>query len=123
MSGVQPITRTVEGRHFGKGPCNFLDPFLVFKGKLCVAASRSKFRDFEDLQWLADRYGATIQERWREIKPLYIGIAMRRHPELDHLFDRLEVDIRGAKIFVLGVPTPSAVTEPAIGEAHEGLLG
>lgn len=123
MSGVQPIIRTVEGRHFGKGPCSLLDPFLIMKGKVCVAASRSKFRDFEDIQWLADRYGATIQDRWREIKPLYIGLAMRRHPELEHLFGQLQVDIRGAKLFVHGVPTPSAVTEPAVGEAHEGLLG
>ncbi|PKY07173.1 hypothetical protein P168DRAFT_324609 [Aspergillus campestris IBT 28561] len=123
MSGVQPISRSVEGRYFRKGPCCLLDPFLIFKGKVCVAASRSKSRDFEDIQWLADRYGPVIRERWREIKPRYIGFAMRRHPELEHLFGQLQVDISEAKAFVHGVPTPSAVTEPAVGEAHEGLLG
>lgn len=122
MSGVRTTIREIQGRCFGKGPCSFLDPFSIFKGKLCAAAARVYRRDINHLRWLVIHYGPTIRERWGELRPLYIGLALRRHPELEHLFGQLGVNLAGGRFFVTGMGTPPAVSEPAIGEIQEGLL-
>lgn len=52
----------ITGQALGNGRSSFLDPVDIFKKKLCAAATRDKFQDSADLQWLETRYGAQIQE-------------------------------------------------------------
>lgn len=77
----------------GTGRSSFLDPFYLFKGKLRAAATRSKFHDAADLRWLQGRYSDAIQARAVELDLQYIGLAMKRYPELELLFGRLGVDL------------------------------
>lgn len=122
MSGIQATVCTISGQSLGNGPSSFLDPFLLFKGKLCAAATRSKFHDSADLRWLADRYSATIQARRGELNPQYIGLALRRYPELELLFRRVGVDIAEAKRSVRDL-SPPRLLGPAPGDVQRGLLG
>ncbi|BDD62984.1 hypothetical protein MAP00_007934 [Monascus purpureus] len=112
----------VSGQRLGNGPSSFLDPFLLFKGKLRAAATRSKFHDSADLRWLADRYSATILARRGELNPQYIGLALKRYPELELLFGRLGVTITAAKHSVRDM-SPSRLPLPAPGDVQRGLLG
>lgn len=119
MSGVQANVRTVSGQRLGNGASSFLDPFLLFKGKLRASATRSKFHDSADLRWLANRYGAIIQARQGELNPQYIGLALERYPELEFMFSRLEIDTTGPKNLVRDMNLPP----PAPGDVQRGLLG
>ncbi|RDW86945.1 uncharacterized protein DSM5745_03587 [Aspergillus mulundensis] len=121
MRNVQATIRTVNGQRLGTGPSSFLDPFLLFKGKLRAAATRAKFHDSADLRWLADRYGQAIQMRRNELNPQYIGLALKRYPELELLFGRLGVDIARAKHSVRDL-SPSRLPPPAQGDVQRGLL-
>lgn len=122
MNGIQATVRTVRGQRLGNGPSSFLDPFLLFKGKLRAAATRSKFHDSADLRWLADRHSAAIQARRGELSLQYIGLALKRYPELELLFGRLGVNITGAKHSVRDL-SPSRLPAPAPGDVQRGLLG
>ncbi|KAL2817971.1 hypothetical protein BDW59DRAFT_175294 [Aspergillus cavernicola] len=90
--------------------------------KLRAAATRSKFHDSADLRWLADRHSATIQARQGELNPQYIGLALKKYPELAHLFAGLGVNIIGAKHSVRDL-SPSRLPAPAPGDVQRGLLG
>ena len=122
MRNVPASTRVVNGQRQGAGECSFLDPFYLFKGKLRAAATRSKLYDSADLRWLADRYGDSIQARKTELNPQYIGLSVKRYPELEFLFRRLEIDLARAKDFTRNLDL-SRLTAPAPGDVQRGLLG
>ena len=112
----------ITGQALGNGRSSFLDPVDIFKKKLCAAATRDKFQDSADLQWLETRYGAQIQERRRELKLDYVGLAMKRYPELINLFARIGVDLNGARYAARNLD-PNKIPAPAPGDVQQGLLG
>lgn len=102
----------ITGQALGNGRSSFLDPVDIFKEKLCATATRDKFQDSADLQWLETRYGAQIQERRRELKLDYVGLAMKRYPELINLFARIGVDLNGARYAARNLD-PNKIPAPA----------
>ncbi|KAE8356062.1 hypothetical protein BDV28DRAFT_7345 [Aspergillus coremiiformis] len=122
MKDVPVSLRTINGQRLGTGQASFLDPFYLFKGKLRAAATRSKFHDSADLRWLAARYGNLIQARKVELNPQYIGLAVKRYPELEHLFGRVGVDLNGAKDAARDLD-PFKLLRPTPGDVQRGLLG
>ncbi|KAL4907890.1 hypothetical protein BDW74DRAFT_175678 [Aspergillus multicolor] len=122
MDNIQTTIRTVKGQHFGTGHTSFLDPFLIFKGKLRAAATRDEFHDSADLRWLATHYGHAIQARRDELNPEYIGLAMKRYPELELLFRRLGLDIARVRRLTRDL-SPSRLPPHGPGDVHRGLLG
>jgi hypothetical protein len=63
-----------------------------------------------------------IHERKGELNLQYIGLALKRYPELEHLFHRLEIDLARAKHAARHLD-PSRLPAPAPGDVQEGLLG
>ena len=122
MRGIQATVRTVNGQKLGSGLASFLDPFYLFKGKLRAAATRSKFHDSADIRWLEDRYASIIQARKTELSLEYIGLAIKRYPELERLFGRIQVDLTKAKDAAAHLD-PSKLPAPAFGDVQRGLLG
>lgn len=122
MKGIQADVRTVNGQRLGSGLASFLDPFYLFKGKLRAAATRSKFHDSADLRWLEGRYASAIQARQGELNPEYIGLAIKRYPELERLFGRFGVDLARAKDAASDLD-PFRLPAPAPGDVQRGLLG
>lgn len=122
MGGVQASLRTINGQRLGTGQASFLDPFYLFKGKLRAAATRAKFHDSADMRWLADRYGNAIQARKESLNLEYIGLAMKRYPELEFLFGRPGIDLSRAKEAARDLD-PSRLPAPPPGDVQRGLLG
>ncbi|KAJ5951081.1 uncharacterized protein N7479_009494 [Penicillium vulpinum] len=122
MRGIQATVRTVNGQRLGSGLSCFLDPFYLFKGKLRAAATRAKFHDSADLRWLEGRHSTAIQARKTELSLQYIGLAMKRYPELEMLFRSLDVDLAGAQNLTRHLEL-SKLPAPAPGDVQHGLLG
>lgn len=122
MRGIQATARTVNGQKLGSGISCFLDPFYLFKGKLRAAATRSKFHDSADLRWLEGQHRTAIQARKTELSLQYIGLAMKRYPELEMLFKRLNLDLAGAQNAAHNLDL-SKLPAPAPGDVQHGLLG
>jgi len=112
----------ITGQALGNGRSSFLDPVDIFKEKLHAAATRAKFHDLADLRWLETRYGAQIQERRGKLKLDYVGLALKRYPELTILFARIGVDINGARYAARNLD-PNKIPAPAPGDVQQGLLG
>lgn len=74
-----------------------LDPIYLFKGTLRAAAQRSQFRHSADLRWLESRFSQQIRARSHELNLEFIGAAIKRHAELELLFNRIGVDVNAAK--------------------------
>ncbi|KAL5358880.1 hypothetical protein BJX96DRAFT_183405 [Aspergillus floccosus] len=122
MKDVQPFVRVINGQRLGSGQACFLDPFYLFKGKLRAAATRSKFHDSAELRWLGARFGDAIQARKNELDLQYIGLAIKRYPELELLFERLGFDLARAKDVTRDLDL-SRLPPPAPGDVQRGLLG
>ncbi|KAG6039843.1 hypothetical protein E4U41_002021 [Claviceps citrina] len=122
LNNVPCSAITIKGSSLGQGDACFLEPFYLFKGKLCAAASRDKFHDSADLRVLANNYHAALKPRAHELNPVYIGLCLRRYPELHRLFERLGVDVEKAKQAAEGI-NPDPLATPAPGEVQSGLLG
>lgn len=122
MRDVQASVRTINGQRLGTGQASFLDPFYLFRGKLRAAATRSKFHDSADMLWLADRYGNAIQAHKEGLDLQFIGLAMKRYPELELLTERLGVDLGNAREAMRDID-PSRLPAPAPGDVQRGLLG
>ncbi|PYH94602.1 hypothetical protein BO71DRAFT_449968 [Aspergillus ellipticus CBS 707.79] len=122
MSAVHPTIRMVDGQKLGTGPSSFLDPFYLFKGKLRAVATRSKFHDSADLRWLGDRFGSVIKARKNELNMQYIGLALKRYPELTYVFQHLGIDLGQAEHAARDLDL-SRLPPPAPGDVQRGLLG
>jgi hypothetical protein len=111
----------INGQVTGKGTSSFLDPFHIFKGKLRAAALRAKFHDAADLRWLETRCSQDIRARRQELNLKYVGLAMKRYPELALLFTRIGIDVNKAKNAAINLD-PNKLPLPAHGDVQEGLL-
>ncbi|PYH37231.1 uncharacterized protein BO87DRAFT_353721 [Aspergillus neoniger CBS 115656] len=122
MRDVQASVCMINGQRLGTGQANFLDPFTCSKEKFRAAATRSKFHESADMRWLADRYGNVIQAQKEGLNLQYIGLAIKRYPELELLFERLGVDL-GITMEAVRDMDPSRLPAPAPGDVQRGLLG
>jgi hypothetical protein len=122
MSDIQATVHAVNGQRLGSSLASFLDPFYLFKGKLRAAAARSKSHDSFDLRWLADRFEESIKAQKDELNLEYIGLAVKRYPELELLFGRLGIDLVKAKDASCDLD-PNKLSAPAPGDVQRGLLG
>ncbi|TWU76674.1 hypothetical protein ED733_008476 [Metarhizium rileyi] len=113
---------SIKGFSLGQGVARFLEPFYLFKGKLRAAATRAKFHDSADLRMLVGKYYTALKSRAHELDLEYVGLSLKRYPELERLFEQLGVDIAKAKRVAndLDLDTLSA---PAPGDVQRGLLG
>ncbi|KAI0474009.1 hypothetical protein GGR56DRAFT_649980 [Xylariaceae sp. FL0804] len=111
----------VQGLTQGQGASAFLDPFHLFKGKLRAAATRSKYHDSADLRLLGDRFEAHIRPHAHSLSPQYVGLAMKRYPELELLFKHVGVDVHKAKQAAHSLD-PHHLPPPAAGDVQKGLL-
>ncbi|KAK7408612.1 hypothetical protein QQX98_009214 [Neonectria punicea] len=87
----------IKGHSLGDGTAYFFDPFYLFKGKLRAAATQTKFHDSADLRMLAGKHKAVIKGSADKLSPEYVGLAVKRYPELERLFKDLGVDMTQAK--------------------------
>ncbi|GAO17227.1 uncharacterized protein UV8b_05489 [Ustilaginoidea virens] len=82
MAHVPRNVISIGGATLGQGEACFLEPFYLFKGKLRACATRFKFHDAADLRMLAGKYQASLKPRAHELNLEYVGLAMKRYPEL-----------------------------------------
>jgi hypothetical protein len=122
MNNIRATIHEINGQRLGSGLASFLDPFHLFKGKLRAAATRSKFHDSFDLRWLADKFEEPIKAQKDELNLQYIGLAIKRYPELGLLFGRLGIDLAEAKNASHDMD-PNRLPAPAPGDVQRGLLG
>lgn len=120
MGNIRPNAVAINGKRNGAAP--FLDPVYIFKGKLCATANRAKFHDPADLRWLEGRFRQTIKARGAELNSQYVGLAMKRYPELETLFIRLGIDVAVAKN-AASTLNPNNLPRPAPGDVQQGILG
>jgi hypothetical protein len=121
MGNIHTNAVAISGQVLGDGTSSFLDPFHLFKGKLRAAATRAKFHDSADLRWLEARYGQAIQARRQELNLQYVGLALKRYPELGLLLNRIGIDINVARNAAINLD-PNNLPRPAPGDVQEGLL-
>ncbi|OAR00236.1 hypothetical protein LLEC1_06453 [Akanthomyces lecanii] len=91
-------------------------------GKLRAAATRAKYHDAADLRLLGDKYGDEIKSLSQGLGLNYVGLAIKRYPELERLFERLGVDVLQAKEVTKNMDLGS-LPRPAPGDVQRGLLG
>ena len=97
MNHVLTNIASISGTTQGTGDVVILDPIYLFKGTLRAAAQRSQFRHSADLRWLESRFSQQIRARSHELNLEFIGAAIKRHAELELLFNRIGVDVNAAK--------------------------
>ncbi|KAI0836261.1 hypothetical protein F5Y06DRAFT_288722 [Hypoxylon sp. FL0890] len=121
MESVPCNLISIEGRSLGHMVSSFLHPFYIFKGKLQAAANRDKFHDSADLRALVSRYQDDIKPFVYQLDLEIVGLAIRRHTELELLFRRLEVDSNEAKRAAMYTNLSDVQALPA-GAVQSGLL-
>ncbi|KAI1135555.1 hypothetical protein F5Y05DRAFT_416228 [Hypoxylon sp. FL0543] len=112
---------SIKGHSLGHGVSSFLRPFYIFKGKLHAAAHRAKFLDSADLRALANQHEDDIKPFVDQLNLETIGLAIRRHVELELLFRRLGVDLSEAKQAAKYTSLSDEEAVPA-GAVQSGLL-
>ncbi|KKO97284.1 hypothetical protein THAR02_10616 [Trichoderma harzianum] len=108
-------------RNLGRGTSMFLEPFLLFKGKLRAADTRAKFHDSADLRMLGGKFEDVIKPRANQVSLEYVGLAMKLYGVLENLFRRLNIDVDRAKQVVQSYDLED-VPPPAVGDVQRGLL-
>ena len=121
MDDISTIAMELATTRNNIGECYFLDPFIVFKGKLNAAVSRSKFHDSADLRWLADRYKTSIAPNVGQLNLVRFGLAMQRYPELRSTFRELGIDTDAARQAAAGYDVTRS-SPPSRGDVQMGLL-
>jgi len=121
--GNAPLAiRAVSGDVYGTGSTSLLDPVYIFKGKLRAAATRAKFHDSADLRWLEAQYSDQLRANVGQFNLQYIGLALKRYPELELMFARIGVNVTAAKQTVAQLNF-NQLPAPAPGDVHRGILG
>jgi hypothetical protein len=121
LDGIRLVTIPLNGQVTQFGASSFFTPFHIFKGKVHAAAQRDNFHDAADLRWLETRYSQEIRTS-KELNPKFVGLAMKRYPELETQFTRLGIDVMNAKKAAANLD-PNKLPKPAPGDVQEGLLG
>lgn len=122
MTNARTVKLSIKSTSGAIGLSSFLEPFLIFKGKLRAAATRDRYHDAADLRKLGEMYEADIKARAHELNLEYVGLAMKRNGVLELLFKRLGVDTKAAKATVADFDL-AMLPPPAPGDVHKGLLG
>ena len=121
LQNVQTRSVQVSGQVKGSGSIAILDPVYIFKGKLRAAATRGKYHDSADLRFLEGRYLNRLREKRNQFNLRYIGLAMKRYPELELVFNRIEVDTRAAQAQV-ATEDLRRLPAPRHGDVQRGIL-
>jgi len=121
MSGVQPAVRQITGQTQGTGATALLDPIYLFKGKLRAAATREKFHDSADLRWLEAYDLPRLQQNRNRFSLLYIGLALKRYPELHNCFTRIGLNVEAARATAASHDLHH-LPPPQPGDVQRGLL-
>ncbi|EGX95925.1 hypothetical protein CCM_00579 [Cordyceps militaris CM01] len=121
MSALSLKRQVIHGAVLGQGTSNFLSAFQLFKGKLRAAATRNKFHDAADLRALESKYREEIKSQSQGLSLSYVGLAMKRYPELVYLFERLGVDVQRAKELAEDIDL-AKLPPPEPGDVQRGLL-
>lgn len=121
MTNVRTVQMSIKGASGAVGTCSYLEPFLIFKGKLCAAATRNKFHDTADLRKIGEMFEADIRARAKELQLDRVGLAIKRNAALELLFTRLGVDTEAAKAVVANID-PDRLEPAALGDVQAGLL-
>lgn len=121
MGAVSPTVIQIMGETQGQGSIALLDPIYLFKGKLRAAATREKFHDSADLRWLEDQNIARLQQSKSQFSLLYVGLALKRYPELQLCFTRIGLDIEAAKATAASQDLRH-LPPPQPGDVQKGLL-
>lgn len=121
MSAVSPTVIQITGETQGQGSTALLNPVYLFKGKLRAAATREKFHDSADLRWLEGQHLARLQQSKSQFSLLYVGLALKRYPELQLCFTRIGLDIDAAKTMAASHDLRH-LPPPQPGDVQKGLL-
>ncbi|KKZ61108.1 hypothetical protein EMCG_04306 [[Emmonsia] crescens] len=121
MAEVSPTITQVAGETQGTGSIAVLDPVYLFKGKLRAAATRGKFHDSADLRWLESTAFARLQQSKGQFSLLYVGLALKRYPELHSTFSRIGLDIGAAQAAAISYDV-GHLPPPQPGDVQKGLL-
>ena len=97
MAGVSPNVAQIKSKTQGTGPTALFDPVHLFKKKLRAAATRAKFHDSADLRWLEGKALARLKQNKGQFSLIYVGLTLKRYPELHLSFTRIGFDIDAAK--------------------------
>ncbi|KAI4151994.1 MAG: hypothetical protein LQ340_003158 [Diploschistes diacapsis] len=90
--------------------------------KVRAAALRDKYHDSADIRWLEGNYRPLLIERRDVVNLDYAGLAMKRYPELEFVFNRIGIDVQAAKARVAAVYL-SGLPPPQNGDFQQGLHG
>jgi hypothetical protein len=83
VKNIRTLGPPVSTPRVGIGYISPLDPVLIFKGKLRMAANRAKFHDSAGLRWPENSLQAICRQRKAELNLEYVGLAMKRYRELN----------------------------------------
>lgn len=98
MSNINPGIAQITGQTRGPGETSLLDPTYLFKDRLRAAATRTDLHDPADLRWLEGRFRDRLHQNRHELSVTYVGLAMKRYPDLEACFMRIGLDVRFAKL-------------------------
>jgi hypothetical protein len=120
MQNVRMVTQPVYGERRGCVYAHFLDPFFLFKEMLRAAAYRNKGHDELDLKYLVNRYADAIRAGASTLNYETIGLALRRHFDLEGHFRSMGIDIERAAASARGINPDNAIV---LGSRQRGILG
>ncbi|PGG96304.1 hypothetical protein AJ79_09638 [Helicocarpus griseus UAMH5409] len=121
MANVVPSAAQVTGETQGTGATMLLNPVYLFKGKLQAAATRGKFHDASDLRWLESNYLSRLHQNRGQLSLLYVGLALKCYPELQHCFTRIGIDIQAVNTRAVAHDI-NDLPLPQPGDVQKGLL-
>lgn len=92
---------SVEGHTLEPTKVTIMHPVALFKGKLHAAALRPYFvwYDAVDIRFLDNLFPLLLQENRLGFNHWHIGRAIRRHPELGFIFNKIGCDVEEAMSF------------------------
>lgn len=94
-----PLAKNVvlKGDLMGTSYVPILSEEYLLRGKINAAAARAKAGDAMDIVWLVQNYGdRDLRAVVRGVDKRVLGLAVKRHPELRKVLERIGVQTRGA---------------------------
>ena len=122
MQSVVPKGLQVRGEKFGQGLTCILDEVYIFKGKLRAAAVRAKDSDTADLAYLESAFRDILRMGAGQFSPYYAGLALKRYPGLEQVFQRVGIDVGAAAKAAEGVSLGAQPLPQQPGDVQKSLL-
>jgi len=88
--------QVLRGNALGMSYIPILNEEYLFRGKLIAAASRVKASDVQDIQYLISTHGKQLRGAVTKADKGTIGSAVRRHPQLRKMLEKVGIETRGA---------------------------